>query len=150
MFTKRIIFYTVTLVLITILIALLLPLVRNGRTDSGYPLSRTKMDVSNINIALKQFDVAGRILPSGDNPSIFRALFGSNVLQIAFLRSERINADGELLDPWGSPYQIEMLGQTNFLIKSAGKNGRWGDVDDYISDGRKDQYLQDPSPRLEP
>ncbi len=150
MFNKRFIFYTVASAVIASLIVLLLPLVRNERTDRGYLLSQTKTDVKNINTALNQLEIACSVLPSGDNRAIFRTLFGSNTLQIVFLATARTNSDGELLDPWGSPYEIEILAQTNIVIKSAGKNGRWGDKDDYVFDGRKNEYLQDPSPELRP
>lgn len=37
-----------------------------------------------------------------------------------------------MVDPWKSPYQIQFIDQTNFLIRSAGKNAKFGDADDFI------------------
>ena len=44
----------------------------------------------------------------------------------------RTNTSGETVDIWDTPYQIELVGRTNFIIRSAGKNCRFGDKDDII------------------
>jgi len=38
----------------------------------------------------------------------------------------------EIVDSWGTPYKIEFSQQTNFIIRSAGKNKIFGDADDII------------------
>jgi len=37
-----------------------------------------------------------------------------------------------MVDPWKTPYQIDFLQPTNFIISSAGKNKIFGDKDDII------------------
>ena len=101
MFKNRFTFYLVAIVVIGALILLLLPPhILDGRSDKGYYFSRTKLDINNINIALSEFQTAFKVFPTGDNRAIFRALSGSNPLQIAFTRVVRTNSDGELLDVW--------------------------------------------------
>jgi hypothetical protein len=40
------------------------------------------------------------------------------------------NGAGELLDGWATPYRIEFIDRSNFVIRSAGKNRTFGDKDD--------------------
>ena len=40
------------------------------------------------------------------------------------------NSEGELLDGWATPYRIGFVDQSNFVIRSAGKNRMFGDKDD--------------------
>lgn len=56
--------------------------------------------------------------------------------------SNRTNANGELLDFWRTPYLIEMTVQTNCQIRSAGKNGKFGDADDLIFDVSKQDFVK--------
>ncbi len=37
------------------------------------------------------------------------------------------------MDPWKTPYEINLIGQTNYIIRSAGPNHLFGDKDDIIS-----------------
>jgi hypothetical protein len=60
------------------------------------------------------------------NDFIIKAVFASNRIQFSF----KTNLLGEVIDPWGTPYQINFLGKTNFVVRSAGKNQKFGDKDD--------------------
>jgi hypothetical protein len=44
----------------------------------------------------------------------------------------RTNAAGEPVDIWQTPYQFELVGQTNFIIRSAGQDQKFGDQDDMV------------------
>ena len=48
------------------------------------------------------------------------------------LFTTRTNTLGGLIDIWQTPYQIKLIGQTNFTIHSAGPNRKFGDADDII------------------
>ena len=37
-----------------------------------------------------------------------------------------------MVDAWQTPYKIELFGQTNFVVHSAGKDKIFGDADDII------------------
>jgi len=52
------------------------------------------------------------------------------------------NAEGELLDGWAMPYRIEIIFQTNCVIRSAGKNRTFGDKDDIIFDSLKNRFVK--------
>jgi hypothetical protein len=63
--------------------------------------------------------------PTGSAASIMRELRGENAKQTVFFecREESLNEAGELLDPWGNPFQITFEPETGKpLLHSAGKN----------------------------
>ena len=73
--------------------------------------------------------------PVGTNPEITRALNGENPRQSRFLKPEdgmRINANGELIDPWGTPYFFHQLSATETEIHSAGPDKRMWTADDLV------------------
>lgn len=52
------------------------------------------------------------------------------------------NASGELIDIWQTPYRIELIGPTNFIIRSAGKNQKFGDADDIIFNSVSNDFVK--------
>ena len=76
---------------------------------------------------LKQRLVQSGELTNLDNRSIAQSVFGTNSLH-----PSRLNTKGELLDIWKTPFQIEIVAPTNFIIRSAGPNRRCGDDDDIV------------------
>ena len=52
------------------------------------------------------------------------------------------NATGEVIDIWQTPYRIELVGRTNFVISSAGKNRRFGDADDIIFNSVSNDFVK--------
>jgi len=63
-----------------------------------------------------------------NNQFVLNSLFSTGKNQIWF----STNAAGEVIDIWQTPYQIKLVGQTNFNISSAGPNKKFGDADDII------------------
>lgn len=66
--------------------------------------------------------------PTGTPAGIIRELRGENTKQRVFFESppESLNANGELLDPWGNPYQMTFDPATGEpMIHSAGQNRFW-------------------------
>jgi hypothetical protein len=96
------------------------------------PTNVCKVEMAQISAALKQFEAMCGKLPTADDSIIFRTLYGSNSLHLCFINPGRTNSGGVMVDPWKSPYQIQFIDQTNFLIRSAGKNAKFGDADDFI------------------
>lgn len=47
-----------------------------------------------------------------------------------------------MVDPWGTPYQIDFFQQTNFVIRSAGKNRKFGDTDDIILNSASNNFVK--------
>ena len=55
---------------------------------------------------------------------------------------KHIGRSGEFLDPWGTPYQIEFTGQTNYCIRSASINLKFGDKDDIVYDSSRQDFIK--------
>jgi hypothetical protein len=73
--------------------------------------------------------------PVGNNAEITRALLGENPKQANFLKAEagqRINANGELVDGWGTPYFFHALSGTEMEIRSAGPDKKMYTADDDV------------------
>jgi hypothetical protein len=74
--------------------------------------------------------------PVGTNPEITRALGGDNPKQVNFLKAGdglRVNANGELVDPWGTPYFFHQLSGTEMEIHSAGPDRVMWTTDDLVA-----------------
>ena len=72
--------------------------------------------------------------PVGTNPEITKALNGENPKQIKFINPEaglRIN-NGQLVDPWGTPFFFHQLSGTDMEIHSAGPDRKMWTEDDLV------------------
>ena len=65
-------------------------------------------------------------LPAGAGLDIIKALRGNNPRRIVFIdfRDKQFDAAGRLLDPWGSPYRIDVSDPDHPRVYSPGKNKR--------------------------
>lgn len=73
--------------------------------------------------------------PVGTNPEITAALNGNNPKGANFIQPDagmRINAKGELVDPWGTPYFFHQLSGTEMEIHSAGPDRVMWTADDLV------------------
>lgn len=73
--------------------------------------------------------------PVGNNSEITSQLRGDNPKHINFLNSDagmRVNASGELIDPWGTPYFFHQLSGTDMEIHSAGPDRIMWTADDLV------------------
>ena len=73
--------------------------------------------------------------PVGTNPEITSQLTGNNPKSINFITAQagmRINADGELVDAWGTPYFFHQLSGTETEIHSAGPDKIMWTADDLV------------------
>ena len=73
--------------------------------------------------------------PVGTNPEITAALNGKNPKQVKFLQAEagmRINGNGELVDPWGTPLFFHQLSGSETEIRSAGPDRKMWTSDDLL------------------
>ena len=48
----------------------------------------------------------------------------------------------ELFDFWHTPYQVKIIAQTNFTIRSAGPNKIFGDADDIIFNSASNNFVK--------
>ena len=85
-------------------------------------------DCDNLILGLQQYKEFVGTYPSGNNAAITKALLGQTekkVLILAVRRSD-LNDKGEIVDPWGTPYQF-YFSHNEVLIRSAGPNKVWED-----------------------
>lgn len=101
------------------------------RTDRGYP--KTQVDMASLRNALQSYQACYDKYPLGGSSEILAALRGGNPRTVVFLyvSGSDTNASGEFVDPWQTPYQIVFDSTNHFTIRSAGKNKRFGDDDDF-------------------
>lgn len=74
--------------------------------------------------------------PVGVNSEITSALNGNNPKQINFIDPQagmRINANGELIDAWGTPFFFHQLSGKDVEIRSAGPDKKMWTVDDLVA-----------------
>ncbi|MFC5051802.1 hypothetical protein ACFPK9_14455 [Rubritalea spongiae] len=89
--------------------------------NSAYP---EDVHIEQLHSLLEQYKdiVKGGSYPTGLNIEITNALLGKNPKKIALISQNhpRINASGELIDSWGTPYQFHNDSLTKISIRSAG------------------------------
>jgi len=81
--------------------------------------------------------------PSGENSNIVNLLTGNNPQKIVFLNFRRSTEHpNEMVDPWETPYQINFSQQTNFVIRSAGKDKIFGNADDIVFNSVSNDFVK--------
>jgi hypothetical protein len=89
--------------------------------------------LQNVRHAVRQFGQMFGGNPVGDNSEITAALNGKNPKQINFIDPSagmRLNAKGELIDAWDTPYFFHQLSASEMEIHSAGPDRKmWTDDD---------------------
>jgi len=73
--------------------------------------------------------------PVGNNSEITAALKGNNSKSINFIDAEagmRVNAGGELVDPWGTPYFFHQISAAEMEVRSAGPDKTMWTDDDLV------------------
>jgi hypothetical protein len=89
--------------------------------------------LENVRAVFRQYRSRMGGNPVGTNYEITRALNGENPRQARFLKMEdgmRVNAKGELVDIWGTPYFFHQLSADEMEIHSAGPDRRMWTGDD--------------------
>jgi len=123
-----------------ILIALILPAIGTRNIHHAKAkITFTHDEAKKIATLLKQRADETGGLTNIDNGFVFQSLFGASG---HYYYDNRTNEQGELLDPWQTPYQIEILAQTNFVVRSAGPNKNFGDVDDIIFNSISNDFVK--------
>ena len=82
--------------------------------------------------AVESYQIMFNGPPLGTVSNVMQSLLGENRRKVQFLSlsAGSINAKGEFVDPWKTPYQIEI--NSNVSIRSAGPNRLFGDKDDVV------------------
>ena len=92
-------------------------------------------DAENLLMGLQQYKEFVGSYPSGNSADISKALFGQTEKKVLILavRKSDLNSKGEILDPWGTPYQF-YFSHNAILIRSAGPNKVFEDNKTFQSD----------------
>ena len=74
--------------------------------------------------------------PVGTNAEMMQAIMGGNPkgAQLGPPEGQQLNASGELIDRWGTPYFFHQLGKDLMEIRSAGPDRRMWNDDDLVID----------------
>jgi Type II secretion system (T2SS), protein G len=71
--------------------------------------------------------------PVGTNAEIMKSLMGENPIHATFSPDPpTLNAKGELIDPWGTPYFFHQISGDEMEIRSAGPDKIMGTPDDIV------------------
>jgi hypothetical protein len=103
-----------------------------GGTDPVLPAATA---LENMRTVFRQYALRFGGNPVGSNPEITAALNGQNARQVVFLNPDdgmQINARGELVDNWGTPYFFHQLSATEMEIHSAGPDRKMWTSDDLV------------------
>jgi hypothetical protein len=91
--------------------------------------------LQNMRTAVRQYASTFGENPVGTNPEITGALEGDNPKHINFLKQDgnRVNAMGELVDAWGTPYFFHQISSHEMEIRSAGPDRVMYTGDDLVT-----------------
>jgi hypothetical protein len=88
--------------------------------------------LDNVRVMIRDYRAVLGENPVGTNAEIMRAINGDNVKQakIGPPAGQGLNGNGELVDPWGTPFFFHQISRTEMEIHSAGPDRIMGTADD--------------------
>jgi hypothetical protein len=96
-------------------------------------VSESRSIMAQLQIACQQYRTEYGAFPStAENYRMAEILKSENPRKILFIEfnPRTINANGEIIDGWGTPLRISYLSDDDLLIVSAGKDKLFGSKDD--------------------
>ena len=91
--------------------------------------------IENMSRAIRQYGQMFGGNPVGTNPEFARELGGDNPKHINFISIDsgmRLDADGELVDPWGTPYFFHQISGDDTEVRSDGPDRVMYTSDDIV------------------
>ncbi len=111
-----------------------------ARAGQAFPAEFTNLSadivLGNMRTAVRQYGSMFGGNPVGNNAEITAQLNGKNPRHISFINADtgmRLNGNGELVDPWGTPYFFHQLSGTDMEIRSAGPDKTMWTDDDVVT-----------------
>lgn len=105
-----------------------------GGNAADIPPEEIAIDVDKVTLSLRDYRTIMGENPTGTNAEIAKALNGGNPKQARLLQQGLAqNADGELVDRWGTPYFFHQLSKDQMQIRSAGPDRQMWTDDDVFS-----------------
>jgi hypothetical protein len=88
--------------------------------------------LENVRVMIRDYRTALGENPVGTNAEIMRAINGYNAKQarIGAPPGQGLNNNGELVDPWGTPFFFHQVSRTEMEIRSAGPDRVMWTADD--------------------
>lgn len=101
---------------------------------SAEDVEKVRAAIDNIEFTLRDYASALRGNPVGTNAEITAALLGDNEkqLKLEIPGGSTLNDQGELCDPWGSPWFFHQLSATKTEVRSAGPDRKLYSEDDFV------------------
>jgi hypothetical protein len=98
------------------------------------PEATAEDDLATLEILLAEFARNHGGHPVGENDEITASLLGKNPKRVAYLPAEgaHLNASGQLIDRWSTPYFFHQLSSSQTEIRSAGPDREMHTPDDVI------------------
>lgn len=113
------------------------PPVANGPVvrSREVPTVEGKPELDKVQMMLRDYRTRMGENPVGSNAEIMKAVMGGNPVnaRLGPPEGQSVNADGELLDHWGTPYFFHQLAKDKMEIRSAGPDRKLFTVDDLVS-----------------
>ena len=112
-----------------------LPAVARASASRTEPQVDGRAELDGVQFMLRDFRTRLGENPVGSNAEIMRSLMGGNAVK-AFLGpppGQSLNADGELVDRWGTPYFFHQLSKSSMEVRSAGPDQRLWTPDDLVA-----------------
>jgi hypothetical protein len=91
--------------------------------------------IENMSRAIRQYGQMFGGNPVGTNPEFAKQLGGDNPKHINFISEDsgmRLDGNGELVDPWGTPYFFHQLSGSDTEVRSAGPDRVMYTSDDIV------------------
>jgi hypothetical protein len=112
---------------------LFLPLARSGPSKMGITQSRAQV----LWIGMAAYKDEFGKFPIGENAAVMQFLLGNNPKRESFVpldgrQPDAINVNGECVDGFGTPFQINVASTNGLVIRSAGINKKIYDKDDVV------------------
>jgi hypothetical protein len=108
-----------------------------SKADKRARIIITRVWEKQIATFFRQHLVETGSLANFNNHSVFSSAFGTNNF-----KPQWTNSQGEIVDYWKKPFQIEIATQTNFIIRSAGPNQKFGDADDIVFNSVSNDFVK--------
>ncbi|MBK1877912.1 hypothetical protein [Pelagicoccus mobilis] len=110
----------------------------NALAHLNQPDSTARKDIHILEHLLQEVHTVFHALPTGDHDEVVAFLRGENPLDLAYIPADdpNLNADGEIIDRWGTPYFFHTLSRHRIEVRSAGPDKLHWSEDDIISESQ--------------
>jgi hypothetical protein len=103
-----------------------------GRTEAQ---PEARADLDGVRFMFRDFRTRMNENPVGSNAEMMRAVMGGNPAGATLgpPAGQSLNAEGELVDRWGTPYFFHQMAKTSMEIRSAGPDRQMWTADDLVT-----------------